>query len=160
MNEFPECLNFDDELRTIDEAACISFDDIKETIEQIKSSSNNLQKELNESNVSERFEDKFVEVMSPFALECQRQIEVLVEMMNRWQNIYIKVGEYFAFDVNKSSMQEFFLNIKKFKESFAKAHTEVVKTPESKHNAQPVGRKQQKPISRDARTYFNKNKYD
>lgn len=103
-HEFPECLNFADELRSIDEAACISFDEIKETIEQIKSSSNNLQEELNQLNVSERFEDKFVEAMSPFALECQRQIEVLGEMMNLWQNIYIKVGEYFAFDVNKSSM--------------------------------------------------------
>lgn len=140
--ELPESLNFADELVHLDVATHSNFDEIKETVGKIKTSLKELQNELEHYDESSSSEDKFVEVMSPFALECHRQLMVLEKLMNQMQSTYIEVGKHFAFDINKYSMDDFFLDIKTFKNLFARANTELVKTQNSKgkQNGQPVVR--------------------
>lgn len=155
QKKFPDLLNFVDDLVHLDEAACLRFEHIKKTIGEIATSSENLQKELKYTNVSKLSEDKFVDEMSPFALQAHDQVEVLTKMMNKLQNNYIKLGKYFAFEVNKYSMEECFSNIKIFKDQFVKAHEEIVGINQAKENirqtenCQPVDQKQKNPAFAD-----------
>lgn len=125
QRKFPECLNLTDELGHVAEAARFSFDHIKKTIENITESSEKLEQDLRNASRSRSSEDKFVEVMSPFALECRRQIEVLTNLMHQMDNSYIKVAKHFAFDVNKCPMEDFLRNINTFKNLFYEAFKDL-----------------------------------
>ena len=46
------------------------------------------------------------------------------------EKLYKEVAEYFVFDSNKYSMEEFFADLKTFKDSFQNAHQEIVRLRE------------------------------
>lgn len=128
--KFPKLLDFDEEILHVDEAACLNVGAIEENLGKIATSSESLQKALNDANV---FHDNiFIEMMTPFSLENCQKVDVLREQMNRMQDCYRKVGEYYAFDICKCSMKEFFSAIKSFKNSFTKARTQTIKAPKRK----------------------------
>lgn len=111
----------------MDEAAGLGFASIKEGIEAIALSLKMVQKELNIFiGLSLSSEDKFVEAMSPFAVQCQHEVDELTDTLHRMQNSYIKVGMHFAFDVNKIPMEEYLSHIKLFKSQFGKKYAEIV----------------------------------
>lgn len=80
QRKFPESLNFVDELTHIDKAASLNFNNMDETVQTIVTSSQELQKELEYNHTPKLSEDKFVEVMTPFSLECRSKAEVLTKM--------------------------------------------------------------------------------
>lgn len=51
-------------------------------------------------------------------------------MQVQMEKLYKDLGEYFAFDPNKYTMEEFFADIKTFKDTFVQSHQEIVRVRE------------------------------
>lgn len=130
-SEFPEILNFGDDLIHLNEAVRINVEHIEDTIQELIESKEILKKELEHAKVPPILaDDKFTEVMSPFFCQCCNQLEVLTKMMLDMHDSYIKVAEYFAFDGSKYSMEECFSDIKIFKGLFVQKFTNMTKSRE------------------------------
>lgn len=134
--EIPESLDFGKDLHHAEKAARINFESIREIVDEMKTSLENLKSSLEMSNVSQLPGDKFVEVMSDFALESNEKVGALEIMMNKMEKCYKEVGEYFTLDTKKYLIGEFFTDIKHFKESFAQAYKEIAnaRTSQKKDN--------------------------
>lgn len=130
--KFPESLTFGDELHHAEKAVGVSFEDIREIIAEMTASLENLKSSLERSKVCQSPDDKFAEVMAVFAVQCDDQVGALTKMMFQMENSYQEVGEYFAFDIQKNPMGDFFSDIKMFKESFAKAYEEITTARQSR----------------------------
>lgn len=136
--KFPELINFGEELPHIERAARVSLENIQKTMHQMTTSLKNLKSDLENSKVPQSPDDKFIEVMRDFSVQCSDQVEVLVKMKNKMETYYKEVGEYFAFDTNKYPMEEFFSDIKTFKELFQNAYRDNVKAREENEKAQRI----------------------
>lgn len=134
-HKFPECLNFYEDLSHVDKASRVSLDNIQKTMRQMNSSLKNLESDLNNNKVPQSADDKFIDVMGNFAVECRVQVEVLGKMQVQMENMFKDMAEYYAFDQNKYPLEEFFTDIKTFKDSFAHAHQENVKIRENEEKA-------------------------
>lgn len=139
----PELLGFGKELNNVNRAARINVDNIKERIEEAVALSKNLKTELENGEGSRLSDDKFVEVMTPFSLQCHDELELLTKLTNQMQNIYKKVGDFYAFKVNKYPMDKCFSHITTFKDMFKKASTEHVKFLHFKETNKPSANRQQ-----------------
>ncbi|XP_070503361.1 protein diaphanous [Chironomus tepperi] len=133
--KFPECLNFYEDLSHVDKASRVSLDNIQKTMRQMNASLKNLESDLNNNKVPQSPDDKFIEVMGNFSVECRVQVEVLGKMQVQMENAFKELSEYYAFDVNKYSLEEFFMDIKTFKDAFIHAYQENVKTKENEEKA-------------------------
>lgn len=129
--KFPELLNFGEEIASIDHAVRLSCLHINETIQGIATLSKSVQEELEFCNASEvkLAEDKFVEIMTPFAVKCQDHVRVLTKMLDDMKDRYSNLARYFAFDVSKFQMEKFFSTINIFKTQFGKILTEIKQDP-------------------------------
>lgn len=128
--KFPELLNFTDDIAHVDKAARVSLENIQKSMRQMNTSLKNLESDLNNNKAPQSENDKFIDVMGEFAVQCRQQVEVLGKMQKQMENIYKEIGEYFSFDTNKYPMEEFFSDIKSFKELFIQAHRENVRIRE------------------------------
>lgn len=128
--KFPECLNFYEDLTHVDKASRVSLDNIQKTMRQMNASLKNLESDLTNNKVPQSPDDKFMEVMGNFAGDCRKQVEVLGKMQVQMENMFKDMAEYYAFDQNKYSVEEFFTDIKTFKDAFAQAHQDNVKLRE------------------------------
>lgn len=137
-SKFPEMLNFGEELPHVERAARVSLENIQKTMHQMTTSLKNLKSDLENSKVPQSADDKFMEVMGDFSVQCNDQVEVLVKMKNKMESYYKEVGEYFAFDTNKYPMEEFFSDIKTFKELFTQAYRDNVKIREEEEKARRI----------------------
>lgn len=133
--KFPECLNFYEDLSHVDKASRVSLDNIQKTMRQMNASLKNLESDLNNNKVPQSPDDKFIEVMGNFSVECRGQVEVLGKMQVQMENAFKDLSEYYAVDDNKYSLEEFFMDIKTFKDSFIQVYQENVKTKENEEKA-------------------------
>lgn len=134
-NKFPELINFPEDLAHADRAARVSLENIQKTMRQMNTSLKNLESDLNNNKSPQSEDDRFIEIMGEFAVQCRQQVEVLSKMQTQMENIYKEIGEYFSFDTNKYPMEEFFSDIKAFKEAFNQAHRENVRIREEEEKA-------------------------
>lgn len=133
--KFPECLNFYEDLSHVDKASRVSLDNIQKTMRQMNASLKNLESDLNNNKVPQSPDDKFIEVMGRFAVECRQQTEVLGRMQIQMENLFKDLAEYYAFDPNKYTLEEFFTDIKTFKDAFIQAHKDNMKIRETEEKA-------------------------
>lgn len=133
--KFPDALTFYDDLSHVDKASRVSLETIQKTMRQMNNSVKNLEADLNNNKVPQCDDDKFPEVMGKFAVECRQQVEVLGKMQVQMEKLYKDLGDYFCFDPAKYAMEEFFSDIKTFKDSFLQAHHENVKQREEEEKA-------------------------
>lgn len=125
-SQFPEIMDFGDDLVHLDEAARLNVEYIKKTTQKLVESKEILKEELKHVKVPPILaDDKFTEVMLPFFCQCCNELEVLTKRMQDMHNVYIKVAEYFAFDESKYSMEECFLDLKIFKDLFAQESANI-----------------------------------
>lgn len=127
---FPDALTFYEDLSHVDKASRVSLETIQKTMRQMQSSLKNLESDLNNNKIPQCDDDKFSEEMGSFAIECRKQVEVLGTMQTQMETLFKDVADYFAFDPNKYTLEEFFSDIKTFKDSFVHAHQENVKARE------------------------------
>lgn len=116
--KFPDILSFSEEVVHVDRASRVSMDTIQKTLKQMDSSIKNLETDLKNAKAAISDEDKFLEVMGNFAREAREQCDVLVRMGKKMETVYHELSEYFVFDPQKYTLDEFFTDVKTFKDSF------------------------------------------
>lgn len=133
--KFPEALTFHEDLSHVAKAARVSLENIQKTMRQMNSSLKNLESDLSNNKLPQSEDDKFLEVMGPFAVDCRQQVEVLGKMQKQMESMFTDLGDYFSFDTNKYSMEEFFSDVKTFVDLFIQAHKDNVKIREDEEKA-------------------------
>lgn len=128
--KFPDALTFNEDLSHVDKASRVSLDNIQKTMRQMNSSLKNLESDLNNNKIPQSDDDRFMEVMGSFAVECRKQVELLGKMLSQMETLFQSLSEYYCFDPAKYTMEEFFTDIRTFKDAFVQAHTENIKIRE------------------------------
>lgn len=78
----------------------------------------NLVTDISNNRVPQNEDDKFLEVMEKFADEAREQCDILQSMFKKMETLYTDISEYYAFDKQKYALEEFFSDLKTFKDSF------------------------------------------
>ncbi|XP_043642135.1 protein diaphanous isoform X1 [Drosophila teissieri] len=128
--KFPDALNFYDDLSHVNKASRVNMDAIQKAMRQMNSAVKNLETDLQNNKVPQCDDDKFSEVMGKFAEECRQQVDVLGKMQLQMEKLFKDLSEYYAFDPSKYTMEEFFADIKTFKDAFQAAHNDNVRVRE------------------------------
>lgn len=146
--KFPECLNFIEELAHVDRASRVSLENVQRTLRQMETNIRNLEQDLTNAKVPQCNEDLFIDVMKvsfinsclliisssfilirqkyfldevvlqPFAKKARESYEVLQNMFKNMDALYTDISEFFSFDKQKYTIEEFFGDIKTFKDDF------------------------------------------
>ncbi|OAD52287.1 Protein diaphanous [Eufriesea mexicana] len=128
--QFPECLNFAEELAHVDRASRVSLENVQRTLRQMDSNIRNLEQDLSNAKIPQSDEDLFLNVMGPFAKKARESYEVLQNMFKNMDSLYTEISEFFSFDKQKYTIEEFFGDIKTFKDDFMQAQKEIIKLRE------------------------------
>lgn len=75
--------------------------------------------------------EKFVETMEPFLADAQSQFETIECMQTKMTEAFKQLSDYYAFEANKYSMNEFFTDLKVFSQQFQQCHLENIKLKET-----------------------------
>jgi hypothetical protein len=103
----------------IDKAARVSIDSVQKLLKQMNSSIKNLETDLkNSSKTNQDSDDRFEEAMGTFSTEARAQYSILNAMGSKMESLYTNLAEYFVFDKQKYTLEEFFGDIKLFKDQF------------------------------------------
>ncbi|XP_011337146.1 protein diaphanous isoform X1 [Ooceraea biroi] len=129
--KFPECLNFMEELAHVDRASRVSMENIQRILRQMENNIRNLEQDLMNAKVPQCDEDLFIDVMKPFARKARESYEVLQNMFKNMDTLYTDISEFFSFDKQKYTIEEFFSDIKTFKDNFLQSQREIIKLRES-----------------------------
>ncbi|XP_067622436.1 protein diaphanous isoform X2 [Eurosta solidaginis] len=124
--DYPDILDFYNDMTHVDRASRVNADSIQRTMRQMTSAIKSLEADIQNNRVPQCDEDKFVEVMGKFSIECRQQVDLLGKMQAQMEKLYKDLGEYFAFDPNKYSMEEFFTDLKAFKDAFIQSHQDNI----------------------------------
>ncbi|XP_066262081.1 protein diaphanous isoform X2 [Euwallacea similis] len=136
--KWPDLMNFYDEMPHIDRASRVSLETLQKTLKQMDSSIRNLKTDLENNKVPQSDEDKFVEVMEKFSKEAREQCDVMQEMFKKMESLYSDLAEYYAFDKQKYTLEEFFTDLKTFKDSFIQAKEDNRKQREIEEKKEKV----------------------
>ncbi|XP_076246123.1 diaphanous related formin 1 isoform X2 [Calliopsis andreniformis] len=129
-HKFPECLSFPEELAHVDRASRVSLENIQRTLRQMESNIRNLEQDLSNAKIPQSEEDMFVDVMGPFAKKARESYEVMQNMFKNMDSLYTEISEFYSFDKQKYTIEEFFGDIKTFKDDFMQAQKEIIKLRE------------------------------
>ncbi|KAK9508062.1 hypothetical protein O3M35_007806 [Rhynocoris fuscipes] len=133
--KFPELLTFGDELMHVDRAARVSVDQIQKALRTMEHNIKNLETDLANNKIPQDEEDKFSEVMGEFAKQVKKESAVLKNMFQNMEKLYSDLADYYAFDKQKYTLEEFFTDLKSFMENFYQAHKENVIAREAAEKA-------------------------
>ncbi|XP_024878050.1 protein diaphanous isoform X2 [Temnothorax curvispinosus] len=128
--KFPECLSFVEELAHVDRASRVSLENVQRTLRQMETNIRNLEQDLTNAKVPQCDEDLFADVMRPFAKKARESYEVLQNMFKNMDTLYTDISEFFSFDKQKYTIEEFFGDIKTFKDDFLQSQREIMKLKE------------------------------
>ncbi|XP_062531372.1 protein diaphanous isoform X2 [Bombyx mori] len=134
-NKFPDVLNFSEEMPHVDRAARVSMENIQKSLKKMENDIKALEMDLNNSRVQQCPDDLFYETMSGFASEAREQCDLLHSMFRKMESLYGGLAEYYVFDPQKYTLEEFFSDVKTFKDSFMHAHQENVLAREGEARA-------------------------
>ncbi|XP_031777153.1 protein diaphanous isoform X5 [Nasonia vitripennis] len=129
--KFPDCLNFFEELGHVDKASRVSLENIQRTLRQMDANIRNLEQDLNNAKIPQSDQDNFAKVMTPFAKKARESYEIMQNMFKNMDGLYNEISEFFAFDKQKYTIEEFFGDIKRFKDDFMQAQKEIIKLREA-----------------------------
>ncbi|XP_061442111.1 protein diaphanous homolog 1 [Rhineura floridana] len=119
--EYPEVLKFPDELIHVEKACQVPAADLRKNLDLMKKQISELRRDVDNCPSTAEEKDKFVEKMTSFVKEAQEQYEKLRMMHSNMENLYKELGQYFLFDTNKISMEEFFTDLHNFRNMFVQA---------------------------------------
>ncbi|XP_038219830.1 protein diaphanous [Zerene cesonia] len=134
-SKFPDVLSFAEEMPHIDRAARVSMESLQKSLKKMENDIRSLETDLNNSRVPQCPEDRFYECMSSFAVEAREQCDLLHSMYRKMDALYGELAEYYVFDARKYTLEEFFADLKTFKDSFAAAYQENVTVREAEERA-------------------------
>lgn len=117
--DHPELLNFADELIHLDNASRVHPENIQKVLKQMDSSIKNLEMDLkNAARTAIERDDRFVEAMGSFCQQAREQCDILQAMAQKMDTLFDGLADYFVFDKQKYSLEEFMTDIKTFKDQF------------------------------------------
>ncbi|RWS29071.1 protein diaphanous-like protein [Leptotrombidium deliense] len=125
----PECLNFPDDLRHADKASKVSTEQIQKNLQAMKKSLQQLEVDLKNFK-PHNSKDKFGEKMTSFHKEAKKTYESMQEMFTNMEGLFNGLGAFYVFDPKKYPLDEFFNDIKKFKDQFIESYKETQKLRE------------------------------
>nr|AOV18876.1 diaphanous-related formin 2 [Peregriana peregra] len=129
--KYPDILGFIDETIHIEKAARVSTEVLQKNINSMGKQLKDLELDLKNLGKSNDPDDKFGEVMKDFLKDAQQQYDVLSTMFKKLETLFEATAKYFAFDPKKYTMEEFFGDLKTFKDSLQKALKENAKIRET-----------------------------
>jgi len=115
----PDLLSFADELIHLDQASRVNVETIQKVLKQMDSSIKNLDMDLdNVARVPSGPDDRFAEAMGEFCEKARGECDILQAMAAKMDQLFTTLSEYFVFDKQKYTMEEFMGDIKAFKDQF------------------------------------------
>ena len=72
----------------------------------------------NAARVPTEKDDKFAETMGAFCQQARKECDILTAMAQKMTELYTSLAEYFVFDAQKYSLEDFMGDIKTFKQQF------------------------------------------
>lgn len=154
----PEIAGFELELSHVEQAARVSDEMLQKSINTMQGNLRKLEKELEIYRPLNDPEDKFIPVMKSFYNGAKDQIDVLVEMHKNMTTMYVELVEYFCLDVKKTSMEEFFGDIKAFLDEYEKAKKDNAKKKEKEEKDRKAKERAEKDKERKKRMESEKTK--
>ena len=127
----PECLCFPQEMQHLDDASRVSPEQLAKNLTQMQDSIRALEQDL-QAFQPHNEQDRFGSSMSRFVVQAREQHETLQCMFSMMERLYTSIAEYFAFEPKKYAMDEFFADIKIFKDQFLESHREIKRIREEK----------------------------
>ena len=86
---------------------------------QYYSAIKNLETDLkNSARTVQDKDDRFAECMGSFAKDARDQYSILQAMATKMETLYADLADYLVFDKQKYTLEEFFSDIKTFKDGF------------------------------------------
>jgi len=108
------------------------MDGVMKALKQMDNSIKNLEMDLqNAARSSTDPDDMFAESMGQFSKETRQQCAVLQTMYQNMETLYTSLSEYFCFDKMKYTLEEFFTDVKTFKDQFKKTFEGILKEREN-----------------------------
>lgn len=141
VEKYPDLLYFGDELCHLHKAVDTNFSDIEETIKNIEGLLHFVESELEKVKASPTAHDTtFIKVMSDF-ISHHNNIGQLTKNMRHMRESYMKVANFFAFDMNKYKISECLKDIMKFTNMFKQKLTEITSKSSQKLPTQKIHKK-------------------
>ncbi|XP_062958621.1 protein diaphanous homolog 3 isoform X3 [Cynocephalus volans] len=127
----PDILNFVDDLEHLDKASKVSVETLEKNLKQMGRQLQQLEKDLETFPPPEDLHDKFVTKMSSFVISAKEQYEKLSKLHENMEKLYQSIMGYYAIDVKKVSVEDFFTDLNNFRTTFMQAIKENIKKREA-----------------------------
>ncbi|XP_032692890.1 protein diaphanous homolog 3 isoform X2 [Lontra canadensis] len=129
--KYPDILNFVDDLEHLDKASKVSVETLEKNLKQMGRQLQQLEKDLETFPPPEDLHDKFVTKMSSFVITAKEQYEKLLKLHEKMEKFYQSLMGYYAIDVKKMSVEDFFNDLNNFRTTFMQARKENIRKREA-----------------------------
>ncbi|XP_063417683.1 protein diaphanous homolog 2-like isoform X2 [Mytilus trossulus] len=129
--KYPELVGFLDEFTHLDKAARVSEETVTKNLKSMEKQLKQLETDIKNISKTNVDGDRFAEVMNSFITSAKDQADVLSGMQKKMESLYKEMGKFYTFDYKKYSFEEFFQDIKAFRDSFSNAMKENAKMRET-----------------------------
>ncbi|XP_060247481.1 LOW QUALITY PROTEIN: protein diaphanous homolog 3 [Meriones unguiculatus] len=127
----PDVLHFVDDFAHLDKASRVSVEMLERNLKQMGRQLQQLEKDLETFPPPEDLHDKFVIKMSSFVISAKEQYEKLSKLLDNMTQLYQSAMRYYAVDMKKVSVEEFFNDLNNFRTTFMQALNENIKKREA-----------------------------
>ncbi|XP_041460766.1 protein diaphanous homolog 2-like isoform X3 [Lytechinus variegatus] len=135
QNVYPELAEFPETITHAVRASRVSDENIQKNMKQMKNEIKGLEKDLDKYKPVPNVNDGFKPIMEEFLKKAKEQYKVLEGMYDQMKELYTKIAEFYAFDMSKKSMEEFFGDIKTFLSEYDQSKQENKKRLEAEEKA-------------------------
>ncbi|KGL85389.1 Protein diaphanous 1, partial [Tinamus guttatus] len=122
---YPNLLTFPDELIHVEKASRVSAENLQKNLDMMKKQISDVERDTENFPVTTDEKDKFVEKMTIsfcfFIKDAKEQYDKLRMMHSNMENLFKELGQYFLFDPKKTSIEDFFMDLSNFKNTFLQA---------------------------------------
>ncbi|XP_076774990.1 protein diaphanous homolog 2 isoform X4 [Arvicanthis niloticus] len=125
-----DILKFPEELEHVESASKVSAQILKSNLVAMEQSILHLERNIKNFPKAESHHDKFVEKMTSFTQNAREQYDKLSTMHSNMLKLYESLGEYFIFDPNTVTIEDFFGDLNTFRTLFLEALKENHKRKE------------------------------
>uniref|UniRef100_A0A7N4P8D5 Diaphanous related formin 3 n=1 Tax=Sarcophilus harrisii TaxID=9305 RepID=A0A7N4P8D5_SARHA len=127
--KYPDILSFVDDLEHIDKASKVSVENLEKNLKQMGRQLQQLEKDLDSFPSPEDKHDKFLTKI--FVTSAKDQFQKLSRMHENMEKSYQCIMGYYAIDMKKVSVEEFFTDLNNFRTMFTQAMKENTKRKEA-----------------------------
>uniref|UniRef100_A0A8C2QL39 Diaphanous related formin 3 n=1 Tax=Cricetulus griseus TaxID=10029 RepID=A0A8C2QL39_CRIGR len=130
--KYPDILPFVDDFAHLDKACRVSVEVLEKNLKQMGRQLQQLEKNLETFPPPEDLHDKFV--IKIFVSSANEQYANLSELLDNMTQLYQSVMAYYAVDMKKVSVEDFFNDLNNFRTTFMQALKENIKKREAAEN--------------------------